>query len=409
MTPRYPLRHHADSRTLPGVEVLRRRIGRAAGARAVRQLCGAVAALVSLPAGAGDFLGTAGLPGTSRFLEASARPVATVVAAQPGASVAVDAVIDRAARFIARRQLPPQSPDATLVGSFAAESNPTAVTAAAVLALLSAGHTEDDGRYGLILLRAADFLLTRPLTEADAAHAGSASSAVLALRVLALAELSVQTFDADRRKNYTAALNEAARKLLDLQDRSDVPERRGGWSEDSAAPPGLTPTAWSCLALHVAGQAGFLVPDEALRLAAEFARRCRADQPAAAPFTERPGSKSLPTSTAAGLLITRLSPHPDLTERERQAVAHVTRNPLTSNDPAVYQTTWLTLLALHRSDPVAAASVRRWALPLVLSLVQDDGGFAAARDTLDSGRTYATALALLTLTAERPVLLAHTP
>ncbi|MFN4242229.1 MAG: hypothetical protein ACK4PI_03225 [Tepidisphaerales bacterium] len=357
-----------------------------------------------------------------------AGPVAAVPSAVSRAAVqpvpgpdpaVIDSAVDRAVRFLARRQVPPQSPDPALAGAFVAERDLLTVTALTVLALLSAAHTEDDGRYGLTLLRAGDWLSAELSGERPGQQGGDTDTDVRgqAMAVLALAELAAQAFEADRRDRYLGALRLAAERLRSARLPPGAGDGAGAWPTRRGERGDLIATAWSALALNIAHQLTATGDDPGLADAAAFAQRCLSRDSDNIAFAEHPGGPVSPSATAGGVLIAAISRDAGLAAVRLRAADEMARSPVRGDDPAVYTAVWLSVLAARYSDAAGSDAddapvgrrVLAWAIPLLLSLQQDDGGFALPRGTPDPGRVHATALAVLALTADRGVLLAHLP
>lgn len=355
-----------------------------------------------------------------------AGPVASMPAAVSRAGVqpvlgpepaVIDSAVDRAVRFLARRQVPPQSPEPALAGAFVAERDQLTVTALTVLALLSAAHTEDDGRYGLTLLRAGDWLLAELSGDRPGRQWDDTDVRGQAMAVLALAELAAQAFEAERRDRYLGALRLAAERLRSARLPPEAGDEAGAWPTRRGERGDLIATAWSALALNIAHQLTATGADPGLAHAAAFAQRCLWRDSDNIAFAEHPGGQVSPSSTAAGVLIAAISRDAGLAAVRLRAADEMARSPVRGDDPAVYTAAWLSVLAAvysdaagsHADDAPVGRRVLAWAIPLLLSLQQDDGGFALPRGTPDPGRVHATALAVLALTADRGVLLAHLP
>lgn len=356
----------------------------------------------------------------------SAVLVAGLATAQPARepaveSLAVDAAVDRAVLFLARSQTPPGTAPPAEVGSFSADRFPVALTALSVLAMLSAGHTEDDGRYGLVLLRAADYLVARLPEDGFYGRLDGSRLYGQALVVLALSELSVQAFSVERRRDYLRALERAVGVLLAAQRVEKEARYAGGWRyEPASTDSDLSVTGWCVLALSAARLAGAEVPDEAFTRAAAFAGACVVRDGDAVGFAYQPGGGLSTGPTAAGVLVLHLAGGAgaggDAAGVVAAATATLGRRPVRFEDRFAYYAAHAAVLATHHADPtlrpspgagVARGAVWAWAVPMLLPLQQEDGGLPTSRTAEEPGRIYATAMAILTLTAPRGVLLSH--
>jgi hypothetical protein len=195
--------------------------------------------------------------------------------------------IDRGLRWLASRQNPDGS------WSDGAYPQSTAITALALQAFLAQGHLPGQGYYGPEVSRGLDFLLRS--ARADGYLVGPRGGNMYAhgLATLTLAELWGDTAD----ERLKPVLERAVQLIL----RSQGPE--GGWRyEPRPTGADISVTILQVMALRAARNAGLYVPDQTLRRALDYIRRCYV--PAQGGFTYQP--RQGPTGfarTAAGLCV----------------------------------------------------------------------------------------------------------
>jgi len=179
----------------------------------------------------------------------------------------VDAAIDRALAFLAKKQMKD--------GSFYSQGLPgnTAVTSLSVMAFLAKGHTPGVGPYGKVIDRGVDYVLSqqRPngLLESKRGRVNGAMYSHCT-STLMLSEVSGMV-GAKRQKKIDKALSKALRLTLTAQKMSKGGRHRGGWryvptSRDSD----ISCTSWALMSLRSARNNGAAVPKEAIDRAVKY-------------------------------------------------------------------------------------------------------------------------------------------
>ncbi len=195
---------------------------------------------------------------------------------------ALDASLDRAARWLAAQQRPDGSFDGPGAGQ-------PAITSFCALAMLSAGHLPDESQWGRSLELALDYLLECQRSDGlfsrvwnlpghngkNPAHAAVYNHAITAL---VLCEIYGMT-DEDTGRRIGIAMERALALTYDMQDR---PKRRalneGAWRywhyqrDDENAD--LSVTSWQLMFLRSARNAGFNVPSEHIDRAMRYITSC---------------------------------------------------------------------------------------------------------------------------------------
>jgi hypothetical protein len=196
----------------------------------------------------------------------------------------VDSAVDRALVFLASQQQPD--------GSFPTDNRAQpAVTSLCVLAFMSSGNLPGEGRYGRVLDRAADYILScqkqnglltlvgpdgleiaRNVNHGVGVHAAYND----AISSLTLSEMYGMAPN-QRSKRIQSAINKALAATLQMQRwPKDLPYDRGGWrylDHGDQSDSDLSVTGWQLMFLRSARNAGFNVPEEAIDDAVGYVRR----------------------------------------------------------------------------------------------------------------------------------------
>jgi len=312
---------------------------------------------------------------------------------------AVAAAVDRALLFLARQQRPD--------GAFADGKYHLALTALATLSFLSAGHPDVDGKYGGVVSRAADLLAAAVPKDGYVGKVDGSRMYGQAIITIALAELIGNTPDEPRRARLLAALRNTVPVILAAQNISKGAEHAGGWRyEPTSTDSDLSLSGWCAQALRAARGVEIDVPNDALTRAMNYVLTCRTPSGG---FAYQAGGNPDTGPTAAGsLTLLLLSPLsvPALPELA-PALEFLASRPVKFEDRFAYYTVHLALAAAHHAGPAFSPRVTTWAVPLLLSLQQPDGGFPQSRSAEEPGRIYATSLATLALSLPTSPMPSH--
>jgi len=300
----------------------------------------------------------------------------------------VESAIDRGLYFLTRQQ--------KANGSFGADGAPNAVAGLSLLALLSGGHMPEVGKYGLPVRNALEFLLKQ---EAEDGYFGGDGGGMRSHAVvsLALAEVYGTEGDARLRERVRSALEKAIRVLYAAQDVAKPLDDAGGWGSAPASQGSdLIITAWCVLALRGCENAGLAVPKPRIEQASAYVRRrFRAETGG---FAEKPGGEPTVGATAAGALILPLLDDSDQ-ERVAPAAEFLLKHFTAPDDARRFQSIYLVTLAADQVGGTTWAAIWKKSSERLLSKQAQDGGWDAKPEEMagQSGRSYATALACLTL------------
>jgi len=297
---------------------------------------------------------------------------------------AVDPV-EKALKYLATQQQP-TAEFRTTVGQ-----HRVAPTGLVVLAFLSAGVKPDDATFGAKMRTAVAYLLS--CQDKDGVFRepfGSTTMYSHGLATWALAEYAVAAGNA-----CPPAVKPALERAVALLAKSQSP--RGGWRyEPRPADGDMSITSWQWLALRAAARAKCDVPEKTLDGCRAFLESCRRKD---AGFAYVPlGGNPTPACTASGLLHLLLDGAP----ADRDDVAALRKVVLGQQAASNYvlYTKHYQAQALARFEGKDAEAGLDAIRDAVLKLRKDDGSFAQEGTERSYGPVYATALAVLTLTAK---------
>jgi hypothetical protein len=181
----------------------------------------------------------------------------------------VDQAVDRGLEWLAKNQ------DKT--GWFAGGYGKTnAVVGLATMAFLAKGYTPGRGKYGDELNRCIDYILTnrRRNGSLDAGHGGGGMYSHC-ISTLVLSEVSGMV-DPDRQKKIDKVLPNALKLILQAQRVKKNDSYKGGWRyKFTSRNSDISVSGWALMALRSARLNGARVPDEAIKDAMGFFKRCQ--------------------------------------------------------------------------------------------------------------------------------------
>lgn len=293
--------------------------------------------------------------------------------------------VEKALAYLAAQQQP-TAEFRTTAGQFR-----LAPTGLVVLAFLSAGVKPDDATHGPKLRTAVAYLLS--CQDKDGVFREPLASTAMyghGIATWALAEYAVAAGNA-----CPPAVKPALDRAVALLAKSQSP--RGGWRYDPRPTDGdLSVTSWQWLALRAAAKAKCDVPEKTLDGCRTYLESCRKKD---AGFAYVPqGGNPTPACTASGLLHLLLDGAP----ADRDDVAALRKVVLGQPAAGNYllYTRHYQAQALARFDGKDVEAGRDAIRDAVLKLRKDDGSFAPEGIERNYGPVYATALAVLTLTAK---------
>ncbi|MGE3808228.1 MAG: prenyltransferase/squalene oxidase repeat-containing protein [Gemmataceae bacterium] len=176
-----------------------------------------------------------------------------------------------------------------------------AITALGGLALIAGGHLPGRGKYGHVIKRALEFVLSQEssdppgfLTNAAASHGPMYGHG---FATLFLAELQGMIHDQPLRKSTRECLERSVRVILRSQNRT------GGWRyRPDAVDADISVTICQIMALRSAKNAGILVPKEVADRCIAYVKRCQSARGSFRYMVEAEGDGIGFARTAAGLV-----------------------------------------------------------------------------------------------------------
>ena len=172
-----------------------------------------------------------------------------------------EAAVNKGLEFLVKRQ--------QADGHWATDSMPSepAVTGIVTLAFLAAGHQPGQGKYGMALTRAVDWLLESVKKNGQIVHGDNGPPMYgHGFATLCLAELYGMTHRADLRPKLESAIQ----LIVSTQNAE------GGWRyQPQVSDADISVTAVQVVALRAAFNAGIKVPTETVNKAVKYIKRCQ--------------------------------------------------------------------------------------------------------------------------------------
>ena len=326
-----------------------------------------------------------------------AAEVATEIAAEEKVSPRTDTAIVRGLEFLIRNQ----NPD----GSFMKDGPRIAITSLCVMSFLASGHVPGDGKYGQDVRRGIDYIVAAFPEDGYVGRVDNSRMYGQGIITMTLAEAYGVERDPARREKLRKVLEKAAKVILEAQKVQKAPEQAGGWRyEPGSGDSDLSLSGWNALALRACNNIGLAVPREAIDRAAAFVLRCyRADRKG---FSYQPGQEPNPAMTGVGILNLCLM---DAAGRKEVADAseYLAANRINEDSRFCYYNFYYTTHAAFQIGKSTWQKVWTANSEKLLTMQHDDGGWPQSRDTQEPGRMYATAMAVLTLSAPLKLVPVH--
>lgn len=216
----------------------------------------------------------------------------------------LDASVDRGLEYLAGKQISRGAATAMgrpeLTGSFEepASIGNTGVTSLAVMAFLARGHLPGRGRYGEVINRGIDYLLTQQLDNGllvsnDRRGRTTGLMYEHSISTLLLGEVSGMV-DPVRQQKVDNVLARALLVLLQAQKVPKSEANTGGWRyTPGTTDSDLSLTGWSIMALRAAKLNGAAIPDEHIEMAVSYILNCHTREGG---FSYLPGGSTGSTS-----------------------------------------------------------------------------------------------------------------
>ncbi|MCR9198556.1 MAG: terpene cyclase/mutase family protein [Planctomycetaceae bacterium] len=198
-----------------------------------------------------------------------------------------------------------------LAGSFQTAAVPgnTGITSLAVMAFLAKGHLPGRGRYGRVINRGIDYVLSQQLDNGLLVcqlNAGRTTGLMYehSIATLLLCEVSGMV-DGKRQQQIDQVLPRALLVLLQAQKVPRSDEKTGGWRyTPGTTDSDLSLTGWSIMALRAARLNGAAIPDEHIEMAVSYILNCHRQDGGFAYMPSRPASST--AMTGIGVLCLEL-------------------------------------------------------------------------------------------------------
>jgi hypothetical protein len=314
-------------------------------------------------------------------------PATLPAAAAPGQ---VDAAVARGVDYLVSQQ--------RTDGGIGAGNAHVAASGLTLLALLASGNTPDVGRNGAVVRELIDYLAAAAPADGYFGKVDGSRMYGQGIVTLALAEaLGVETTEA-RRNRLVGVLDSAMKVILAAQDVAKPAPFAGGWRyEPNATDSDLSQAAWNAMALRACQDAGLAVPKSAVARAGEFVLRCyRADQKG---FAYQPGQGASACETAVGIFCLHV-----LDIRGHGETDEALKSLLAAKGDASSQFQYYSLFyqtqAANQSGQPAWDAIWPVTSATLLRTQESGGSWPISEKELadkDSGKVYATAMAVLTL------------
>jgi hypothetical protein len=274
------------------------------------------------------------------------------------------------------------------------------VTALCVMAFLSAGHVPGEERYGDAVEKGLRSVLRWQQASGLITTEGHLEMYNHGICTLMLAE-AVAVTDGPLHDELRGRLDRAVAVILKAQRKDGT--YKGGWRYTvSGYDADMSVTGWQLLALRAAAGVGCEVPREVTDRAAEFATRCR--EPITGGFRYIAGSGApTPSCTAAGILaLLARGKDADRSEDVLKAADFLLKGPPRWGSTQFASALYFGSQATCRVGGRHANAYREHVHKVLLANQSDDGGWDGGDTTGQIyGRNYATAMAVLALTADR--------
>jgi prenyltransferase beta subunit len=292
-----------------------------------------------------------------------------------------EAAMQRGLEYLAARQQPGGNWNSGVYNQDAA------VTGLCVMAFLSAGHQPGRGKYGDLLNRAVDWLADSVQRNGLVARGGGAGPPMYGhgFATLALAELYGMT----KREDFRSKLEGAVQLICNTQNAE------GGWRyQPQVADADISVTAVQVVALRAAANAGIKVPEETIRKAVSYIKRC-ANNPDGGFSYQANIRGSGPARTGAAVLCLFLTGERNSPEC-RGGLQYLQEHPLETYEWAYRQHYFYALYYCTQAwYQVGGEPWKRWFVTVRERLISTQRPDGSWNDS--PGPEYATAMAVLVL------------
>ncbi len=292
-----------------------------------------------------------------------------------------EAAVTKGLEFLAARQQPDGHWNS---GNYNADS---AISGLCTLAFLAAGHQPGRGKYGPLLDKAVDYLADSVRANGLIGRSGGAGPPMYGhgFATLALAEIYGMT----KRPDFRGKLENAVQLILTTQNNE------GGWRyQPIAAEADISVTAVQVLALRAAHNAGIKVPEETVKKALGYIKRCQNNADGGFSY-QAPSHGSGPARTGAGVTCLMISGEKNSTEA-KNGIQYLLDHPIDTYDWLYRQHYFYALYYCTQAFyQVGGPPWKAWFTRIRDRLVENQDPDGSWNDT--PGKEYATSMAVLAL------------
>lgn len=300
----------------------------------------------------------------------------------------VDASVERGLDYLTKLQRPD--------GAITDGPNPVAMTGLSLLAYLSAGHTPDVGKHGIVVRSAIEYLLKAVPEDGYVGNVDGSRMYGQGIVALALAEAYGVDNDVPRRKKIRQTLARMIQVILKAQQTQKDQPFAGGWRyEPDSRDSDLSLSGWSALSLRAAQNVGLNVPKEPIDKAVGFVLKTFHEDQGG--FAYQPGQAPTIAMTSVAVLNLYLLDDADQ-QQVRKAIEGLLKKPIKTDERFFHYAIYYNTQASRQVGGVLAEQTWANNRKLLLDRQQPDGGFAPSPSGEEPGRCYATAMSVLTLT-----------
>lgn len=292
-----------------------------------------------------------------------------------------ETAVQRGLEFLSSRQI---SDGHWNSGPYNADS---AVTGLGALAFMAAGHQPGRGKYGDMMTRTVDWLADSVQRSGVVGRGGSAGPPMYGhgFATLALAELYGMT----KREDFRSKVEGAIQLIVSTQNAE------GGWRyQPTIADADISVSAVQVLALKAAFNAGIKVPEETVKKAVGYIKRC-ANNPDGG-FSYQAGTTgSGPARTGAAITCLYLTGEKESQECKR-GIQYLDEHPIDGYEWAYRQHYMYALYYCTQAYyQVGGPKWKKWFTSVRDRLVRSQSSDGSWRD--NPGQEYATSMSILVL------------
>lgn len=317
-------------------------------------------------------------------------------AAEP-ISPKVDSAIVRGLEYLALQQ--------KANGAFEDKGPQIAISALSLMSFMASGHVPNDGRYGQTVRRGLDYLVESFPEDGYVGKVDNSRMYGQGIITLAIAEAYGIEPDPARRAKMKKVLERSVQVILKSQQVKKDDNNAGGWRYEPGSPDSdLSLSGWNALALRSCNNMGISVQRDVIDRAAKYVLRCYKKNEKA--FAYQPQSQASPAMTGVGVLNLCLMDRSDAPE-VKEASNYLSAVKLNDDTRYTYYSFYYVTHAAYQLGDPLWSPVWKMSSEHLVSRQQPDGGWPQSKTNDEPGRTYSTALAILTLSTPNGLLPVH--